>query len=148
MRLPHSHLDRPDIDVKMTPMIDVVFLLLIFFVCTASFQVAEDLLPTSLLASGSSTPMAVEGEPDLEHVLVKASHAEAQTSWIVNKRPCHSLPEVRQVLAAVAQIDLSLPVILDVGRAVPLGDMIDLYDLCQVLGFDQIQFAVSPSQGK
>ncbi|MFP6692187.1 MAG: biopolymer transporter ExbD, partial [Pirellulales bacterium] len=32
----------------MTPMIDVVFLLLIFFVCTASFQIAEQFLPNSV----------------------------------------------------------------------------------------------------
>ena len=37
----------------MTPMIDVIFLLLIFFVCTASFQAPEQILPTNLRLPGS-----------------------------------------------------------------------------------------------
>ena len=35
-----------DIDKAMTPMIDVVFLLLVFFVWTASFQIIEHVLPS------------------------------------------------------------------------------------------------------
>ena len=35
-------------DVTMTPMIDVVFLLLIFFICTASFQIVEQNLPSRI----------------------------------------------------------------------------------------------------
>ena len=39
---------RRELEIKMTPMIDVVFLLLVFFVWTASFQAVEYLLPSSL----------------------------------------------------------------------------------------------------
>ena len=39
-------------DQTMTPMIDIVFLLLVFFVCVATDQVVEMSLPTEL-ASGS-----------------------------------------------------------------------------------------------
>ncbi|MEA1952290.1 MAG: biopolymer transporter ExbD, partial [Planctomycetota bacterium] len=46
MRRPSYHREgRERLDVKMTPMIDVIFLLLIFFVCTASFQMLEEVLP-------------------------------------------------------------------------------------------------------
>ena len=38
---------RTSLDNMMTPMIDVVFLLLIFFLTTASFQRLEKLLPSS-----------------------------------------------------------------------------------------------------
>ncbi|MBC8874781.1 MAG: biopolymer transporter ExbD, partial [Planctomycetes bacterium] len=41
---------RSDLDVKMTPMIDVVFLLLVFFVWTASFHIVEHILPSSVSA--------------------------------------------------------------------------------------------------
>ena len=40
-------------EVKMTPMIDVIFLLLIFFVCTASFRAVEEVLPTNLSLPGA-----------------------------------------------------------------------------------------------
>jgi biopolymer transport protein ExbD len=126
----------------MTPMIDVVFQLMIFFICTASFQLAEELLPTSLAeAGGTSTRSPIEIEPELERILVRGTHADGSTRWIVNERPCDSLVEVRQVLRAVAKIDRALPVILDVAGDVPLGDMIDVYDLCRLEGFEKIQFA-------
>ena len=44
----HTRRDR-SLEVAMTPMIDVVFMLLIFFVWTASFQVAELILPSSIV---------------------------------------------------------------------------------------------------
>jgi biopolymer transport protein ExbD len=146
MRLPTHH-DRRHSDIAMTPMIDVVFQLMIFFICTASFQLAEELLPTSLaVASGSSTPAPVEMEPDLERLVVQAAWADGATQWSVNQRPCASLAEVRQVLRAAAEIDPALPVILDVAGEVPLGHMIEVYDLGRLEGFEKIQFAAERKQ--
>ncbi|MEX0613135.1 MAG: biopolymer transporter ExbD [Pirellulales bacterium] len=142
MRVPTHHDDRRQTDIAMTPMIDVVFQLMIFFICTASFQLSEELLPTSLVvASGTSEPARIEMEPELERIVVRGTYTDATTRWIVNERPCDTLAEVRQVLRSVAEIDRGLPVILDVAGEVPLGDMIDAYDLCRLEGFEKIQFA-------
>ena len=66
MRTPSYQNDRREgLDVKMTPMIDVVFLLLIFFVATASFQMVEHVLPSSL--------QALPGSGVQSHVLAHAS---------------------------------------------------------------------------
>ena len=128
----------------MTPMIDVVFLLLIFFVCTASFQIAESILPAGLVPLGGSTAdVEFEPEPDLERVIVKITYRDGDVAWLVNERPYESLAEVRSVLAAVAEIDSSLPVILDVEPEVPLGHVIDAYDVCRMVGMDKIQFAAT-----
>ena len=49
MRIPDSSTHSGDRqDVTMTPMIDVVFLLLIFFICTASFQIVEQTLQSGV----------------------------------------------------------------------------------------------------
>ena len=142
MRVPSHHDDRRQTDIAMTPMIDVVFQLMIFFICTASFQLTEELLPTSLAIAGGTTPAAaVEVDPDLERIIVRGESIEGGTAWTVNDRPCPSLIEVGQMLRAIAEIDVTLPVILDVGDEVPLGDMIDVYDLCRLAGFEKIQFA-------
>jgi biopolymer transport protein ExbD len=144
MRIPTHHNDRRQTDIAMTPMIDVVFQLMIFFICTASFQAAEELLPSSLAITGGNTSMApVEIEPDLERILVRGTHTAGRTNWIVNERPCISMPEVQQVLAAVAAIDKTLPITLDVAGEVPLGDMIDVYDVCRIIGFEKVQFAAT-----
>jgi biopolymer transport protein ExbD len=142
MRVPTHHDDRRQTDIAMTPMIDVVFQLMIFFICTASFQLSEELLPTSLAAaSGTEGRARIETEPDLEQIVVRGVYTDAKSHWTVNERPCDTLSEVRQVLRSVAEIDRGLPVILDVEGEVPLGNMIDVYDLCRLAGFEKIQFA-------
>ena len=141
MKIPRRVLTT-DASINMTPMIDVVFQLMIFFICTASFQLGEELLPTSLAITGGTTPAAtVEVDPDLERIIVRGESSEDGTTWTVNDRPCPSLIEVEQMLRAIAEIDVTLPVILDVGADVPLGDMIDVYDLCRLATFEKIQFA-------
>ena len=143
MRTPTHHDDRRQTDIAMTPMIDVVFQLMIFFICTASFQAAEEMLPSNLaVISGNTAPSPVEIEPELERIVVRATYENGQAQWVVNERPCATLMDVRQVLHAVAQIDRTLPVILDVAGDVQLGNMIDVYDLCRLEKFEKIQFAV------
>jgi biopolymer transport protein ExbD len=144
MRVPSHHDDRRQTDVAMTPMIDVVFQLMIFFICTASFQLSEELLPTSLaVTSGTSGAAPIETQPDLERIVVRGTYTDAKTHWVVNERPCDTPAEVGQVLRNVAEIDRELPVILDVAGEVPLGDMIDVYDFSRLAGFEKIQFAAA-----
>jgi biopolymer transport protein ExbD len=148
MRLPTQYRQRRGGDAMMTPMIDVVFLLLIFFVCTASFQIVEEILPSSLLAAGGvASPVEVDVPPDLEQVVVKIRGTRDRLVWIVNDQPQDDLPAVRSVLRTVAEIDPSVPVILDVRGDVPLGAVIDVYDASRLAGFDKIQFAASVPVG-
>jgi len=144
MRVPSTFDRNRESEGLMTPMIDVVFLLLIFFVATASFQIPEQVLPTSLLAAGTAdTDVQIEPDPQLERVVVKLALVDGQTRFVINEEPRETLQEVRAVLQAVAGIDPSLPVVLDAGGDVPLGDVIDVYDVCRLVGFDKIQFAAS-----
>ena len=54
-----------------------------------------------------------------------------------------ALGEVRDVLATVAAVRSDLPVVLDIAAQVPLGDVIDVYDQCRVVGLEKVQFAAS-----
>ncbi len=155
MRLPtQQHTDRGRLDVKMTPMIDVVFLLLIFFVCTASFQIIEETLPTRLSAPGAvETDQIPEEDLDREEVVVKilprtggpqdsGPRAGGAVTWIVGEQACVSLADVENRFRALAGIDLNLPIILDVDGRVHLGHVVAVWDLCRLAGFDRIQFSV------
>jgi biopolymer transport protein ExbD len=62
-------------------------------------------------------------------------------AWQVNQTPIASLAELRQTLAAIARIKRDVPVILDPSGDVPLGDVIDVFDLARLVGFEKIQFA-------
>jgi biopolymer transport protein ExbD len=146
MRRPPYHRDgRGRLDVKMTPMIDVIFLLLIFFVCTASFQPPEQTLPANLALPGSATdaaPIDPEWE-DLEEIVVKVFWRGGQPGWQINQRDLPDLAEVRAVLKAAAAVQIDLPVILDVQGQVPVEHAIDVWDACRQIGLERIQFAAS-----
>ncbi|MCH2572798.1 MAG: biopolymer transporter ExbD, partial [Planctomycetes bacterium] len=54
MRIPNLYPISDDRgEIKMTPMIDAVFLLLIFFLLTSTFQINEQLLPSRLPPNGA-----------------------------------------------------------------------------------------------
>lgn len=140
-----SVFDRRDnaIDVAMTPMIDVVFMLLIFFVWTASFQVAELILPSSLVTEQTdqgNTELIPEFE-DLERVVVRIMWDGTAPSWTVNEVAVGDITAVRQRLMTVAKIKSSLPVLVDPDAVVPLGHVINIYDIAREAGFDNVQFA-------
>ncbi len=143
-RPPYHRGDRDRLEVKMTPMIDVIFLLLIFFVCTANFQTPEEVLPTNLSWPGSTTDLAPIDpvEMDLGEIVVKVLWREGRVAWEINQRRYDRWDDVGAVLAGAAQIKIDLPVILDVEGSVPIENVIDVYDLCRQIGFEKIQFSV------
>jgi biopolymer transport protein ExbD len=146
MRRPPYHRDqRGRLDVKMTPMIDVIFLLLIFFVCTASFQAVEEVLPTNLSLPGTvESSVQVEREwEDLDEIVVKIRWRAGRVGWQINERNYDELGDVRAVLDAMAGVRIDIPVILDVDGNVPLENVVDVYDLCRQIGLQRVQFAVS-----
>lgn len=146
MQTPRSHRTSGRWDSTLTPMIDVVFLLLIFFVCTASFRRPEERLPADLASVGtlpSESPLELP-DTDLGEVIVRVLHDERQqVQWEINGQSHHQADQVRGMLLALAKVQAALPVILDVQGNVPLHFAIDTYDWCRQAGFAQIQFAAS-----
>jgi len=146
MRCPTSRCNRSDrLDVKMTPMIDVIFLLLIFFVCTARFQRLENVLPTRLSLLGD-IQSDIPAEPeliDLDEIVVEILWDGKQPGWRINQREYQELRQVRSVLQAARSLEADLPVILDPQSAVPMEHVIDVYDLCRQVGLAQVRFAAS-----
>lgn len=126
----------------MTAMIDVVFLLLIFFVCTASFQAIELVLPSNLLvSSNAAVDVPIEPPDDLERIVVQITTGLTGASYLVNDRPCQTRDELMALLAALADVDRSLPVVVDCDDRVPLGEAIAVYDLARSVGLVKVQFA-------
>lgn len=138
---------RSDLDVKMTPMIDVVFLLLVFFVWTASFHIVEHILPSSVSALRGSEPSDTTVPPppeeDFDDVVIRILWSDTQPAWRVNDEPMNTLAGVRTSLGVIAQVKPDAPVILHPDQEVPLGHVIDLYDITRLEGFEKVQFAAS-----
>ncbi|REJ80784.1 MAG: biopolymer transporter ExbD [Planctomycetota bacterium] len=153
MRLPTQYgtQNRRDQDA-MTPMIDVVFQLLIFFVVASTGQVAEAFLPTELSAGGTVTAPVdpMEREPWADEVWVELifDENEAKTLADLNGTLYEDLTVLTGVLRQLAEVSRESPVILDIGGDVPLGDVILVYDVCRAAGFDSVNFAADPSNGE
>lgn len=142
MRIPSCSGSRRDVDISMTPMIDIVFLLLIFFVCTASFQIVESILPSPLSLPGAAD-VELPTEPEdaeLERILITVAQSEKRTQLAVNGQPCASADQLAQLLNELARIDNNLPVLLDISDDTTLGFAIDVYDRCRLANFQRIQF--------
>ncbi len=138
---------REPLEIKMTPMIDVVFLLLVFFVWTASFQVVEYLLPSELstLLGNQAALEEPPPEADFEDVVIRIHWTDDQPGWTINDQQADSLAQLHQRLQAIAQVKQDAPVILHPDEEVPLGDVINVFDLSRLIGFEKIQFVAGES---
>lgn len=148
MRRPSPFIDRGNgINVQMTPMIDVVFLLLVFFLWTASFQIVEQVLPSRLMAASGGQPATADEPPppeeDFDRIVLRVTWTPSGPAWQLNDRRIDSLAQMRTQLELIAGIKRDSPVILHPDQDVPLGHVIDLYDVTRLVGFEKIQFAAS-----
>ena len=149
MRIPR-HINRGNtLDAEtMTPMIDVVFLLLVFFVCASVGQTPDRLLPATLSAGETEAQIVTEPDPqenwDHQQVRVHLSAAGDQPQSVtvrLNEQPVDGLAELESRLRRLAEIDPLSFLILDIEDSVQVQDFITVYDLCRSLKFEQIAFA-------
>ncbi|MCA9140453.1 MAG: biopolymer transporter ExbD [Planctomycetales bacterium] len=144
MRLP-SHDQAGTLEVKMTPMIDVVFLLLIFFVWTSSFETPEFDLPSSLAdvpAAGSQAnldqPPPVEA---FDEIVVKLLIRDGLTVIEFGGQRIESADELQARLAEVIALGVQPPVIIDPEDLVTMDRAVEVYDAARSAGADRVLYA-------
>lgn len=126
----------------MTPMIDVIFQLLIFFLCTSNFLQPENMLTTTLALPGAiQSADAIPPElQDIDEIVIEL-FVQPQLSWRMAGREYESLEAIGTTLKALGDQQPEAPIILDISGDAALGYVIDLYDLCRQCGLSRIQFA-------
>ena len=131
----------------MTPMIDVVFLLLIFFVCASAGRLKEFLLPTPLAAGNVESQVETEAPPPADRAWVTLDRSPDGGLLIkINDRELATLDELEMNLRELASFTTEMPVIIDAGDEVSMQTVLEIYDLCQAARFEQIRFAIDPAQ--
>ncbi len=148
MKVPSTFRERKPIELQLTPMIDCVFLLMIYFLWSSSFAIAEMALPSKLSAASAagSAPRMNEpplAEADFPNVVIRILWNGSAAVWTVNDVPLGSLDELKQRLVSIVRIKRDAPIVLDPASDVPLGDVIEVFDLSRLVGFQKIQFAAS-----
>ena len=147
MRLPSPYLkSNPSTEINLTPMIDMVFLLMVYFVVTYGGAVAEQRLPSAVTAAPSGAAGTAANSlprPEIAPVVVRVGWNGAAPEWKIDGQPIASLADVRETLFAVAAVKRDVPVVIHPDSPVPLGHVIDLYDQARLAGFEKVQFTAA-----
>jgi len=131
---------RTSLDSMMTPMIDVVFLLLVFFLTTASFQRLEKLLPSSVSAKSDTTLGQSQDTPpsppqeDIHDCVIKLKNQGDQIEYQWNGLVVASLQEIQERLAAILKVRADIPIIVDPEDSILAGDALRVYDTAKRAG--------------
>ncbi|MCG8650142.1 MAG: biopolymer transporter ExbD [Pirellulales bacterium] len=147
MRKP-SFQDCDSLEVKMTPMIDVVFLLLIFFVWTSSFELPEFDLPSAIAEPpAGGTEVSVEETPPVEpfdEIVVRVYPNEASFILELNGKPLDSVAMMKNRLAQIIALGTQPPIIIDPSDEITMNTAVEVYDAARAAGADRVLFAVRP----
>jgi len=126
-----------EVQVNLTPLIDVVFLLLIFFMVTTTFKETSELtinLPTAQTVQLSTTA------PDKIDILITA---EGQYSLNGRALINEEVGTIKQGILKISEGNSSLPLIITADAKVPYDLILRIYDAAAQLGFSKLAHTTS-----
>ncbi|MDH5301543.1 MAG: biopolymer transporter ExbD [Gammaproteobacteria bacterium] len=122
-----------DSEINITPLIDVVFLLLIFFMVSTTFK--QDFEVGIDLPKSSS-------EANLLNRTIEITIDATGRYYVNHQQLVNTHPDtLRRALAKVAGDDRNLPVILSADGKTPHQAVITALDAARQLGFSRLTFA-------
>jgi Biopolymer transport protein len=124
---------------QITPMIDVVFLLLTFFVTTSIFSQWENEVDIQLpTAESGTTPDRLPGE-----VIVNL----AQNGDITINQTLLTIPELRGKCAILSRNFPGHPIVIRADKLTPTGKLMEVIDAARLEGISNISFATAMTEG-
>ena len=131
---------KDDLDVNVTPLIDVVFLLLIFFMVSTTFQ-RESEIEIVL-------PQATMDAPPTDEFIMQVTVDKEGTFYVNGQRVVNTkLATLKKAMQEVAGDHKDPPIILSADAQTPHQAVITVMDAARQLGFVHINFAtVRPSE--
>ena len=144
MKIPSAHTDE-SLELKMTPMIDVVFLLLVFFVWTSSFELPEFDLPGAIAAPAAGGSEATVEPPTpseaFDEILVRIMNVNAATAIELNGKRLTDHGDLKQRLTAIIGLGVQPPVVVHPDPDVTMRVATSVYDVARAAGADRVLFA-------
>ena len=127
---------KEDIRVDITPLIDVVFILLLFFIVTTTFVVAPGI--TVELPKSKSVEIKRE-KKELRVVITK------EKQIFLNARKI-TLPELSRELLKYAKVNKDAVVILQADENVNHGTVVTIMDTAKSAGLHRLAIATNPEK--
>jgi len=126
---------RPEPDVNLTPLIDVVFLLLIFFMVSTSFVKQSQI--TIRLPEAESTAMVEEPPEQIDIMITEQGTYLVNGRELINNRPA----TIRNALQRVSAGNTSLPLTISADANARHQHVVTAMDVAGRLGFVRISIA-------
>ncbi len=123
-----------DNSLDFTSMIDVVFLLLIFFICTASLQLPESEIKTAV--AGQSVAV-----PEFPPVRIDISSINGDFLVKCDKMPCLDENQLREQIAARSAI-ADIAVVFYIDDKVAFDDVVRVMDICRQGGLKRLAIPI------
>jgi biopolymer transport protein ExbD len=130
--------DKDDLDLNITPLIDVVFLLLIFFMVSTTFERESEIeitLPQATLDAAPSDEFVMQITID------KEGNYFINGQRVVNTK----LDTLKKAMQEVAGERKDPPIVLSADAQTPHQAVITVMDASRQLGFVHINFATTRS---
>ncbi|UCE77536.1 MAG: biopolymer transporter ExbD [Gammaproteobacteria bacterium] len=134
MNLRRSRSDEPD--VNLTPLIDVVFILLLFFMVSTTFQRESEI--NIELPEASAEPVE-ERDETLEIVIDAEGHYFIDEQQVVNTE----LETLKQAIEKFLGERSEIPVVIRADRQTPYESVVRAMDATAQLGLLQMSLATS-----
>jgi biopolymer transport protein ExbD len=128
MKLPlKAHCGPVNLSIRMTPLIDVIFLLLIFFIMTMQFQKPEGVLANRLPEKGGQS-VTQQQDWEIVRLRIRLSITEGDMPAIrLQDREVHSYDELYGFLSMLPE-DVLL--VVEPEARVPYRHVIGVYNAC------------------
>ena len=125
---------RENVDINLASLIDVVFVLLLFFVVTTTFT-RENQLRVELPESVSATPPSAESGRQVEITI----SAEGVYSVNNNLLPRSDLDTLIDAVQRASEGDNTLPLLISADGKTPHQSVVTAMDAAGKLGFSQLR---------
>ena len=127
---------KDDLDVNITPLIDIVFLLLIFFMVSTTFE-RESEIDVTLPEAAIDAPQ--EQNEVIEIVISSDGEFYVNGKRVVNKQ----VATLKQALLKVADGREDPPIIISADAKATHQSVVTVMDAARQLGFVHLSFATS-----
>jgi biopolymer transport protein ExbD len=126
--------------INLTPLIDVVFLLLIFFMVSTTFTRETRLSVELPEAEGERTNE--ETPKQIEVLIDKDGGYAINGNMLVNRK----IDTIMAALEQLSDTDKSMPIIITADKEAPHGAVITVMDAAGRVGFEKLNFSTQEPQ--
>jgi biopolymer transport protein ExbD len=135
--------------LNLTPMIDVVFQLLIFFIIGMQIRDPEGILATNLPKEGTGPdpgPVVPEVTVRLMKDTPVADGGQPGVRLFFEQYQCRDLADLEDRLKRLGEFVSRVPVVIDGAPDVPFGYILGAIDVCKKAAFTEIRMKRPPGE--